>query len=125
MHKSRLAGVVIDCQTDDLQREARFWAAALGREPKASDERHPKYVVLETQPDEIQLILQRVAHASRAHLDIETDDVEAEVQRLAGLGATVVERLERWVVMQAPSGQRFCVVRVQRPDFAENANVWT
>jgi len=125
MHKSRLAGVVIDCRTDDLQREAGFWGAALGYEPeKPSKERNPKYVVLGTKPDEAQVMLQRVDHPSRAHLDFETDDVDAEVQRLEGLGATTVERLERWVVMEAPSGDRFCVVRIQRPDFEAKANAW-
>lgn len=125
MHKSRLAGVVIDCRTGALEQAARFWAAALGREPKASGEQDPKYVVLDTRPDEIQMMLQRVTHPSRAHLDIETDDVEAEVRRLEGLGAKIVERLEQWVVMEAPSGHCFCVVRVQRAaDFAESANVW-
>jgi hypothetical protein len=68
--------------------------------------------------------IQRVDHESRVHIDIESDDIAAEVARLTRLGATVVERLERWVVMQAPSGQRFCVVRVQRPGFTENANRW-
>ncbi len=29
MHKSRLGTVIVDCETDDLEREARFWAAAL------------------------------------------------------------------------------------------------
>jgi hypothetical protein len=48
----------------------------------------------------------------------------AEVVRLEKLGAKVVDRLERWVVMQAPTGQRFCVVRVQRPGFPKNANRW-
>lgn len=68
--------------------------------------------------------IQRVEHESRVHLDIETDDIPAEVARLEALGATVVERHERWVVMQAPTGQRFCVVRVQRPDYPKNANRW-
>jgi hypothetical protein len=57
-------------------------------------------------------------------LDIETDDIPAEVRRLERLGATVVGRPKRWVVMQAPTGQRFCVVRVQRPGFPKNANRW-
>lgn len=39
--------------------------------------------------------------------------IPAAVARLTKLGATLVERLERWVVMQAPTGQRFCVVRIQ------------
>ena len=58
------------------------------------------------------------------HIDIETDDIPAEVARLERLGATVINRLERWVVMQSPTGQRFCVVRLQRPGFPKNANRW-
>ena len=41
------------------------------------------------------------------------------------LGATVDKRLERWVVMRAPSGQRFCIVRVQRDGFDKDANIWS
>ena len=63
-------------------------------------------------------------HESRVHLDIETDDIPAEVARLEKLGAKVDQRLERWVVMRAPTGQRFCIVRVQRDGFAKNANSW-
>jgi hypothetical protein len=80
--------------------------------------------MLETPPGEPIVEIQRVDHESRVHRDIETDDIPAEVARLAKLGATVVNQLERWVVMQAPTGQRFCVVRVQRPDFPTNANYW-
>jgi hypothetical protein len=43
---------------------------------------------------------------------------------LESLGAAVVERRERWVVMQAPTGQRFCLVRIQRPGYPKNANAW-
>jgi hypothetical protein len=75
-------------------------------------------------PDEPIVQIQRVEHESRVHIDIETDDIPAEVARLEKLGAKVVDRLERWVVMQAPTGQRFCVVRVQRPGFPKNANRW-
>jgi hypothetical protein len=80
--------------------------------------------MLETPPDELIVQIQRVSHESRVHIDIETDHIPAEVARLEKLGAKVVDRLERWVVMQAPSGQRFCVVRVQRPNFPKNANRW-
>src|SRR5262245_57887638 len=69
------------------------------------------YRMLETPPDEPIVQIQRVEHESRVHIDIETDDIPAEVARLEKLGAKVVDRLERWVVMQAPTGQRFCVVR--------------
>jgi hypothetical protein len=68
--------------------------------------------------------VQQVAHESRVHLDIETDDIEAEVARLEKLGARRIEKVRSWWVMQAPSGQRFCVVRPQRADFAAEANTW-
>ncbi|HET8897429.1 MAG TPA: VOC family protein [Rhodanobacteraceae bacterium] len=125
MHHSRLCSLQIDCNVPDIDAAARFWAAALGC---PIDMQHPgsrkRYRQLATPPDQPMIQLQRVDHPSRVHLDIETDDIEAEVARLEKLGATLFKRLERWVVMQAPSGQRFCVVRVQRPDFAANANRW-
>ena len=58
------------------------------------------------------------------HLDIESDDIEAEVRRLEKLGARRIGAVKSWVVMAAPSGQRFCVVHAQRPDFAAKANTW-
>ncbi|HET9817827.1 MAG TPA: VOC family protein [Rhodanobacteraceae bacterium] len=125
MHHSRLCSMEIDCNVADIDAAARFWAAAFGR-PVDMD--HPgsrgNYRQLATLPDEPMVQLQRVEHESRVHLDIETDDIEAEVARLTKLGASVFKRLERWTIMQAPSGQRFCVVRVQRPGFAGNANRW-
>ena len=123
MHKSRLGTVIIDCQTDDLDREARFWQGALGGEavvPRAGS----RYVDLRRDPDDPHVILQRVDHPSRIHIDIETDDIEAEVNRLEALGATVVERMERWTVMEAPSKHRFCIIGVRRDGFDEGANVW-
>jgi hypothetical protein len=123
VHRSRLNGLLIDCRTDDIDAAALFWAEALGR---PVDPNHPgtrgNYRMLETPPDELSIQIQRVDHESRVHLDIETDDIPAEVARLERLGATVAKRLERWVVMEAPTGQRFCVVRVQRPDWPKNAN---
>ena len=125
MHHSRLCALLIDCHTPDIDQAAAFWAEALGR---PIDREHPgtrgDYVMLATPPDDPIVQLQRVEHESRVHIDIETDDIPAEVERLERLGAEVVERLERWVVMQAPSGQRFCVVRIQRPGFPKNANRW-
>jgi hypothetical protein len=125
MHRSRINGILIDCNVEDIQEAARFWAEALGR---PVDPVHPgtrgDYVMLETPPGEWAVQIQRVDHESRVHIDIETDDIAAEVARLEKLGATVDERKERWVVMRAPSGQRFCVVRVQRDGFAEGATSW-
>jgi hypothetical protein len=55
-----------------------------------------------------------VDHESRVHLDIEADDLDAEVKRLEALGAKRVAFVKRWWVMEAPTGHRFCVVRPQR-----------
>ena len=126
MHRSRINGLLIDCNTDDIGAAARFWAEALGR---PIDPDHPgtrgNYVMLENRPDEISVQIQRVDHESRVHIDIETDDIPSEVARLEKLGARVAKRMERWVIMEAPTGQRFCVVRVQRDGFPENANTWS
>ncbi len=126
MHKSRLAGFIIDCRTDDLDQAARFWSQALGYslKPSASSE-DTGYRLLDTAPDDLHIEVQKVEHPSRVHLDIEADDVEAEVNRLEKLGARRVAKVRTWWVMEAPTGQRFCVVRVQRSDFAENARTWT
>ncbi|MFC5569882.1 VOC family protein [Lysobacter yangpyeongensis] len=84
--------MLIDCNTPDIDAAADFWAQALGR---AVDPDHPgtrgNYRMLETPPDEPIVQIQRVAHESRVHIDIETDDIPAEVARLEGLGATVVD----------------------------------
>jgi hypothetical protein len=65
-----------------------------------------------------------VDHASRVHLDIETNDIEAEVRRLERLGATKVEQIKTWWVMEAPTGQRFCVVRAASARFDNEATEW-
>ena len=125
LHSSRINGILIDCNVDDIAAAAQFWAEALGRR---IDSNHPgtrgNYVMLETPQDEISVQIQRVEHESRVHIDIETDDIPAEVARLEKLGAVVDQRLERWVVMRAPSGQRFCIVRVQRPGWPKGATTW-
>jgi predicted enzyme related to lactoylglutathione lyase len=124
-HKSRLAGFIIDCQTEDLEAAARFWSAALGLAIKAQSAADPLYRTFDTPGDEMHLEVQRVAHPSRVHLDIEADDIEAEVRRLEKLGAKRIGPVASWYVMEAPTGQRFCVVRVQRCDFAAKANTWS
>jgi predicted enzyme related to lactoylglutathione lyase len=123
MHKSRLAGLIIDCQTEQLDEATRFWSAALGlaAQPPGAN---PGYRVLKTAADEVHVEVQQVSHASRVHLDIESDDIEAEVRRLERLGAQRIGMVQDWCVMQAPTGQRFCVVKPQRADFAARANRW-
>ena len=102
MHHSRLCSLVLDCEDGD-----------------------GKYAVLETARDELRVLLQRVDHASRVHLDIETDDLEAEASRLEALGATRIAFVhDRWWVMEAPTGHRFCVVGRQGEVFGPSVNRW-
>jgi predicted enzyme related to lactoylglutathione lyase len=124
-HHSRLGGFIIDCETDDLEAAARFWSEALGLErhalPGAEGE---KYVKLAAPWLDLHLEVQKVRHESRVHLDIETDDIEAEVRRLEEIGAKRVAQIGSWWVMQAPTGQRFCVVRAGSAGFASHARHW-
>ena len=82
-----------------------------------------KYVKLDPQAG-LHVEVQKVDHPSRVHLDIESDDVEAEVARLERLGAKRVAKVRTWVVMEAPTGHRFCVIRAQTRDFDAKANTW-
>lgn len=126
MHHSRLCSFIIDCKAGDLAEAARFWSAALGRPVRAGvDTAQDKYVPLEMHDGEPVVELQKVDHDSRVHLDIESDDIEAEVRRLEALGARRVEAIKTWVVMEAPTGQRFCVIRPQRHGkVGPHANTW-
>ena len=119
-HRSRLAGLIIDCQTDDLEAAAAFWSAALGDETVREPE--GRYVSLDSRSG-LYLAVQTVDHPSRVHLDIASDDIPAEVARLERLGARQVAAVKTWVVMEAPTGQRFCVVGTEDVDLA-GANIW-
>jgi hypothetical protein len=125
MHKSKLAGFIIDCQTNDLDHAAEFWGAAMGmpvRELPADEA--AVYKKLDDSQHGLHIEVQKVGHPSRVHLDIETDNIEAEVRRLEGLGAKRIQAIQTWWVMEAPTGQRFCVVRAASTSFAELATTW-
>jgi catechol 2,3-dioxygenase-like lactoylglutathione lyase family enzyme len=125
MHKSKLGGFIIDCRTDDLDAAADFWSGALGmpiRELPAGEA--ALYKGLDDSQHGLDIEVQKVSHPSRVHLDIETDDIEAEVRRLEALGARRIEAVRTWWVMEAPTGQRFCVVPAKPKGFAERATQW-
>lgn len=125
MHHSRFCALVIDCKSEDIDTAASFWSQAFGRPINPPPPDAGNYRDLAASQAEPMILLQKVDHDSRVHLDIETDDMDAEVKRLEGLGAKKVAFVKRWWVMEAPTGQRFCVVRPQRgPLNAQNANVW-
>jgi len=125
-HRSRLAGFIIDCHTDDLDAATAFWSQALGcpiTDPDAGDE-HGQYQQLGDTPGGLHVEVQKVDHPSRVHLDIEADDIDAEATRLEKLGARRVGFVKRWWVMEAPTGQRFCVVKMHHAEVGPTPNVW-
>ncbi len=125
-HRSRLAGFIIDCNTDDLDAAADFWSRALGVTIADHDagDGSAEYQQFGDTRDDLQIEVQKVDHPSRVHLDIESDDIDAEASRLEALGAKKIGFVKRWWVMEAPTGQRFCVVRMHHPERGAATNAW-
>lgn len=128
MHRSRIGVVLIDHPTETYPAGADFWAAARGakRDPAGPSEDNP-YQSLPPLPGGIMLELQRTGAGTpaRVHLDIETDDIAAEIDRVVALGATVVQRHEQYAVLTDPGGLLFCVVPVQTgAEFDAHATTW-
>ena len=126
-HRSRLCAVLVDCPDASFDASLRFWSGALGRVVAPSKEPTPRYRELERGRGELlDVILQRVDAGERGlHLDIETDDVEAEVKRLERLGARRKRQVKGWWVMEEPSGLAFCVVPVQNDAWPRGAVEWS
>ncbi len=110
----RIGSIVIDCR--DFEPMMRFWREALHYEPKSPPE--PGWVILrDPQGRGPNLSINRDDEVgrqrNRLHLDLYTDEQEAEVKRLLGLGASLhrsPEPGEDFVVLADPGGNLFCVV---------------
>lgn len=132
MHRSRVCHFVID--VPDLDQGAAFWSAALGaaREPVSEQSRHV-YCKLRLPDSGIRILLQATsdgkASKERMHLDLETDDVEAEVRRLEALGAErwdlQDERGFRFWVLRDPWDNEFCVLEPRFPGLLAQREPWT
>ena len=126
MHRSRLVASLVDVPAAAFDAEVDFWSAVVGRAPHF-DEKDPDYAEFGEVMPGWQFMVQRIGGGdpARVHLDVETDDVEAEVRRLEGLGAQRVEQVRHWWILRDPAGLPFCVVPVQSPDaFETHATAW-
>jgi predicted enzyme related to lactoylglutathione lyase len=130
-HRSRLAHFVID--VDDLAAGVAFWSAVLdAKEEPLSEASSQVYRRLKLPDSEIRILLQRTAdpktHKERMHLDLESDDVEAEVRRLEALGATrwnhQQERGYDFWVLRDPWANEFCVLQVNFPTLLVQRPMW-
>jgi predicted enzyme related to lactoylglutathione lyase len=114
--------LVIDCS--DLDRSAEFWAGVLGYTAEVTPSRRYRSLLpadADADAGGIEILLQRVPEAkhekNRLHLDLRTRDLEAEVSRVVGLGATavsgqaVIEEGWRWHILADPDGNEFCVLQ--------------
>lgn len=125
MHRSKVTAALVDVPAGDFEREVAFWSGAIGRTSAVIDSSDPDYADFGQVIPGFQFMVQRVGAPARVHLDIETDDVEAEVARLEALGAERVEQVQSWWVLRDPAGVLFCVVRVQTGTaFEELAHQW-
>lgn len=121
-HKQRVGALCIDCRTEDLGDAVAFWSAMLGMDGKIDED--GKYASFNDHSGYPKFLLQAVDHSPRVHLDFETDDREAECDRLKALGAVEVARIKSWIVMEAPTGHRFCLVRPQGDDWPGEATTF-
>jgi hypothetical protein len=122
MHRSRLTAIGIDVPAGVHERETAFWSGALGGEVERDGDGTYASV---GHAGWVEVFAQRIGdEPARVHLDVETDDVEAEVARLEALGAERVEKVKTWWVMRDPAGLKFCVVRPQSDSFPEGAATW-
>ena len=123
-HRSRLCAIMIDCPPDTMEAGVGFWAHALNMPVRRAESESSPYAILEGKSGGFFVYLQRIEDDARVHLDFETDDVEAEVQRLEALGARRKQQMDSFWIMEAPSGHVFCVVPPQSDDFPGDAKVW-
>lgn len=123
MHRSRLSTLLIDAGTAEAPAAAAFWSAALGvpARPVPGEE---QFTNLGGAVPGMVVAVQAVDDEPRYHLDIETDDVAAETDRLIGLGAVLLRTWQGCRILRAPGGHLLCVIPVHSADFAERATTW-
>lgn len=124
MHKSRIGGIFIDHPVSSFEASLAFWAEATGRKPEDGEE----FRSLGRFDGQLVVELQRLDDDTepRVHLDVDTDDVEAEVRRLEALGAKRLKSYDdgRYWQLVDPGGLVFCVIPPHTPDFDEKATEW-
>jgi predicted enzyme related to lactoylglutathione lyase len=125
-HRSRLAILLLDLPSESHAAGLDFWSGATGH-PVEHSPAAEQWASLGSFADGFHLEVQRTGAGTppRWHVDVETDDIQAEVARLEALGATRHRDMGRFWQMLDPAGLVFCVVGVQTgAAFEKYATTW-
>src|SRR3982751_1884812 len=112
MTRNLLNTIAIDVPADEGT--IAFWSSALGATPLRT--RMANYTILDGACAPNRLVIQTIEEGRPSvHFDVHTDELDAEIERLVGLGATLVDEqwkdhAGKWVVMRDPAGIEFCLV---------------
>ena len=123
-HHSRVSTLMIDCLADRFEESIGFWTRALGFAQPRRPAGNQKYITLGRLDGPLFLRLQKVETDPGYHLDIESDRINAEADRLEAAGANRKYRIKRWWVLEDPSGNAFCVIRPESEGFPDGARCW-
>jgi hypothetical protein len=125
-HRSRLSILLLDLPPEQHGAGPDFWSAATGR-PATPDPRDENWSSLGSFADGFHVEIQRTGSGTppRWHVDIESDDIEAEVTRLEALGAKRHQDMGSFWQMTDAAGLVFCVVGIQTgEEFDRHAVTW-
>jgi hypothetical protein len=110
---STVFGVSFDAQ--DALATATFWAGVLGR--MVADGGDADNAAIDVEARSPRIAFHRVPEGktvkNRMHFDLITEDFEAEVDRLLGLGASKLNDINagaHWVTLADPEGNEFDVI---------------
>lgn len=110
MHRSRLSTILIDTPAAEARASADFWSGALGV-PAVPNGAEPEFTGIRGVHPDFSIAVQGIGDGeARYHFDIETDDVEAEVERLTALGAVKIQQWLDCHTFRVPGGQLVCVI---------------
>ena len=116
--------VFVDVPAESAQTARDFWSAATGWAVGEPWQGRPEFTSLEPADGAAYVHVQEIGGPPRLHLDLAVDDLDAQRDRLVGLGATAGARTDDWQVMQSPGGLPFCLCHEPWPHDRPGPVIW-
>jgi hypothetical protein len=112
-HRTRLVQVCVDSPAGRHEAEVAFWRAATGWRWVPGDAPEFAGKLYGAAGSPIQLLFQRLGgddpgSSTRVHLDLGSDDIGADADRLVSLGAQLIGPGDGWIALRDPAGLSFC-----------------